>query len=94
VATLTEQSTHVLGGDLVTAVDALQADQAGPEPPAGSLALLGVVGVQPDVTLVGRVQGSNLPRQVRVPIAGSQLVERHHTAKHTTTPVVQKVCGN
>ena len=52
----------------------------------GDLAALAVVVRQPGVLLVGRIQGSDLPGQVRIPVPGGQLVDRHHDPLSTDPP--------
>ena len=62
-----EQVLHLLCGDLVAGVQALDASHAGAQPHPGRLAALGVVGRQPDVALLGGVLHGDLPGQVVVP---------------------------
>jgi hypothetical protein len=78
VATLAEQELHLLLGDDV-AVGEVETDDAAAEPAARRLALLLVVGGQPDLASLGPVVGRDLPGQVRVPAPGGELVQRHHT---------------
>ena len=72
-----EQVLHVIGGDDVAGVQALDALHTGSDPHAGGLALLGVVAREPDVTLVSGVHRCDLAGQVVVPRSRSQLVEAH-----------------
>ncbi len=74
-----EQEPHLLGGDGVPGVQALDAGHPGADPHARGLALLRVVGRQPGVALLGGVHRSHLPGQVLVPVPGGQLVQTHHT---------------
>ena len=74
-----EQEPHLLGGDRVAGVQALDASHPGADPHARGLALLRVVGRQPRVALLGGVHRSHLPGQVLVPVPGGQLVQTHHT---------------
>lgn len=57
---------------------AVQRVQATAEPYAGRLTLLLVVGRERPVAAVRVVPSSHLPRQVRVPVAGRELVQAHH----------------
>lgn len=79
VVTRSEQEPHLLGGDRVAGVHALDAGHPGADPHAGGLALLRVVRRQPGVALLGGVHRSHLPGQVLVPVPGGQLVQTHHT---------------
>ncbi len=79
VVARSEQEPHLLGGDHVAGVQALDAGHPGADPHARGLALLRVVGRQPGVALLGGVHRSHLPGQVLVPVPGGQLVQTHHT---------------
>src|SRR5690606_4767520 len=77
-----EQVEHVRLGDHVPSGDAVQAGQAGADPPARRLALLGVVRRQRGMAAFGRVLDGDLPGQVRVPRPGRQLVDRQRHAPY------------
>ena len=78
VATLAEQELHLLLGDDV-AIGKVETGDAAAEPATRGLALLLVVSSEPDLAALGPVVGSDLPGQVRVPGAGGELVQGHHT---------------
>ena len=75
-----EQRQHLLRGHHVPGIEAVDAGHPGTHPDTGDLAALGVVAGQPDVALVGGVQGSDLPGQVVIARPGRQLVDRHRHA--------------
>ena len=85
VLALGEQGRHLLGGHLLPGLQ-VHVGQGRAEPHAGGLPTLGVVVGQGGVPAVGRIQHGDLPGQVRIPIPGGQLVERHHTPVSTTPP--------
>jgi hypothetical protein len=72
-----EESPHLLGGDSVPGVQAIDADHAGTDPRSGAFSAFGVIGVEPDMTLIGGIQGRDLPGQVVVPRPGAELVDAH-----------------
>ena len=80
VPALAEEELHLLLGDDV-AVGEVEAGEAAAQPAARRLALLLVVGGEPDLAPLGAVVGSDLPGQVGVPAAGGELVQAHgHTS--------------
>ena len=79
-----EQGLHLLGGHQVAGVQTVDAGHPGADPHARGLALLGVVGRQPGVALLGGVHRSDLPGQVVVPGPGGELVQTHHTRPNGT----------
>ena len=83
VAARPEQVPHVRLGDLRAGLQA-EPGQPGAPPPPGRLTMLGVVVPEAPMPLLGRILHRNLPREVCVPVAGSQLVQPHHTG--TSTP--------
>ena len=62
--TAAEQRSHLLGGHRVAGGQAVDPVQAGADPHSWRLTAFGVVGRQPGVTFLGRVQGCDLPGQV------------------------------
>ena len=74
-----EQVLHLLGGHLVAGVQTVDAGHPRPQPHAGALAALGVVGRQTEVALLGGVLHRDLPGQVVIPRSGGDLVQAHHT---------------
>ena len=80
VQTAAEQRSHLLGGHRVADGQAVDPVHAGADPHPGRLTPFGVVGRQPGVTFLGRVQRSDLPGQVVIPGPGGELVEAH---RHT-----------
>ena len=79
VPALAEEELHLLLGDDVS-VGKVEAGEAAAHPAARRLALLLVVGGQPELAPLGGVVGSDLLRQVGVPAAGGELVQGHHTS--------------
>ena len=75
-----EQGPHLLRGDRIPSVEAVDAGQAGADPGSRSLSAFGVVGGQPDMTLFGGIQRRDLPGQIVVPRPGAELVDTH---RHT-----------
>ena len=71
-----EQQPHLLRGDLVPDRQAVDPGHAGPHPPPRGLTPLGVVRRQRGAWPAGPVVSSHLPRQVRVPGPGGELVQR------------------
>ena len=80
VQTAAEQRSHLLGGHRVAGGQAVDPVQAGTNPHSWRLAAFGVVGRQPGMTFLGRVQGRHLPGQVVIPGSRCELVEAH---RHT-----------
>jgi hypothetical protein len=78
--TAAEQCSHLLGGHRVADGQAVDPVQAGTDPHPRRLTAFAVVGRQPSVTFLGRVQGSDLPGQVVIPGSRCELVHAHgHT---------------
>ena len=77
-----EQGRHLVCGHVLAGVQ-VDVGQGGAEPPAGGLPALAVVVRQPGVPAVGGIHRGDLPGQVRVPVPGGQLVERHHSPVST-----------
>jgi hypothetical protein len=75
-----EQGPHLLRGDRILSVEAVEAGQARSDPRPRSLSPFGVVGGQPEMTLFGGIQRGNLPSQIVVPRPGAELVDAH---RHT-----------
>jgi hypothetical protein len=75
---LPEERLHLVFGDGLTGAHAAEPGQAVACPPPRGLPALGVVVTQARVTSLRRVERCHLPRQVRVAVPGSQLVQRHH----------------
>jgi hypothetical protein len=75
-----EQSPHLLRRHRIAHVQTVDTRHAGPDPHPGRLAPLGVIRGEPDVSLVGRVQGSDLPGQIVITGSCSELVQAH---RHT-----------
>ena len=59
----------------------------GPDPHPGLLAAFGVVGGQPGVALLGRIQRRHLPGQIVIPRPGGELV---HTHRHTPLKAIPR----
>ena len=75
-----EQSAHLLRRHRVADVQTVDTLHAGTDPHPGRLAPFGVVRGEPGVSLVGRVQGSDLPGQIVITRPGGELVQAHgHT---------------
>src|SRR5665811_2206410 len=72
-----EQVLHLLRCDCVAVIETVNADEPGPDPAARRLALRRVVVSEPDATLLGRVERSDLLGQVLVPRSRRELVKRH-----------------
>ena len=82
-----EQSAHLLRRHRVADVQTVDALHAGTDPHPRRLAPLGVVRGEPDVSLVGRVQGSDLPGQIVITRPGGELVQTHgHTSERQFRP--------
>jgi hypothetical protein len=82
-----EQRAHLLRRHRVAGVQAVDARHAGTDPHPGRLTPFGVVRRQPGVSLVGRVQGSDLPGQIVITGPGGELVHAHgHTTKKAISP--------
>src|SRR5215216_6985731 len=64
VQTAAEQRSHLLGGHRVADGQAVDPDHAGADPHPGRLSAFGVVGRQPGMTFLGRVQGCDLPGHI------------------------------
>ena len=75
-----EQCSHLLGGHRVAGGQAVDPVHAGTDPQPRRLAPFGVVGGQPGMTFLGRIQGSDLPGQVVIPGPCCELVHAH---RHT-----------
>ena len=75
-----EQCSHLLSGHRITRIEAVDPVQAGTGPHSGRLAPFGVVDRQPGATSLRRIQRSDLPGQVVIPRACSELVNAH---RHT-----------
>ena len=58
-----EQGPHLLRGDRIPGVQAVNAGQAGADPGSRGLSAFGVVGGQPDMALLGGIQRRDLPGQ-------------------------------
>jgi hypothetical protein len=86
--TATEQRSHLLRGHRVAGGQAVDPFQAGADPDAWCLAAFGVVGRQPSVPFLGRVQGCDLPCEVVIPRSSCELVEgdRHTHPKGCMPP--------
>ena len=80
VQTAAEQRSHLLGGHRVAGGQAVDPVQAGTDPHPGRLTPFGVVRRQPGMTLLGRIQGRDLPCQVVIPGSRCELVDAH---RHT-----------
>ncbi len=65
--TAAEQRSHLLGGHRVAGGQAVDPVHAGTDPHPRRLTPFGVVGRQPGVTFLGRVQRRDLPGQVVIP---------------------------
>jgi hypothetical protein len=75
-----EQSAHLLRRHRVAAVHAVDTLHAGTDPHPRRLAPFGVIRGEPSVSLVGGVQGCDLPGQVVITGPGGELVKAHsHT---------------
>jgi hypothetical protein len=72
-----EQSPHLLRGDRIPSVEAVDAGQARSDPGSRSLSAFGVVRGQPDMTFLGGIQRRYLPGQIVVPRPGAELVDAH-----------------
>ncbi len=70
VQTKAEQGLHLLRGHRVTGGKSVDPIHAGTDPHPRGLSPFGVVGRQPNVTFLGRIQGCDLPGQVVVPGPG------------------------
>ncbi len=77
VETGAEQGLHLFDGDDVARVQSVHACQAGADPGAGGFALLGVVGREPGVALLGGVHGGDLPGQVVIARPGGDPLHAH-----------------
>jgi hypothetical protein len=75
-----EKRPHLPSGDRIPRGKAINAGHTGADPGARSFSAFGVVGGQPDMTLLGSVQCCDLPGQIVVPRPGAQLVDAH---RHT-----------
>ena len=83
---LPEQQPHLLLAHPV-ALGQVQAGQAGAEPAPRRLALLLVVPGEADLPPLGGVVDRDLLRQIRVPAARGELVQRHHAyIRRTSQP--------
>ena len=78
--TAAEQRSHLLGGHRVAGGQAVDPVQAGADPDARRLTPFGVVGRQPGMTLLGRIQRRHLPGQIVIPRPSCELVHAH---RHT-----------
>jgi hypothetical protein len=85
-----EQCSHLLRGHRVAGGQAVDPAQAGTDPHPRRLTPLGVIRRQPDMTLLGRVQGCDLPGQVVIPGPGCELVQAH---RHTHPKGVHAACA-
>jgi hypothetical protein len=78
--TTAEQRSHLLRGHRVTGGQAVDPDHAGANPHPRRLTPLGVVRRQAGMTLLGRIQGCDLPGQIVITGSSSELVDAH---RHT-----------
>ena len=62
-----EQGSHLLGGHRVAGGQAVDPVHAGTDPHPWRLTPFGVVGRQPGMTFLGRIQGRDLPGQIVIP---------------------------
>ena len=102
--TAAEQGSHLLGGHRVAGGQAVDPVHAGADPHPWRLTPFGVVGRQPGVTFLGRIQGRDLPGQIVITGPGCELVEAHrHThpkgvhaagrsGRPELLPTVHRVC--
>jgi hypothetical protein len=82
-----QQSAHLLRRHRVADIQTVDTCHAGTDPHPGRLAPLGVIRSQPGASLVGRVQGSDLPGQIVITRPGAELVQAHsHTPKRQSRP--------
>ena len=75
-----EQRSHLLRGNRVAGGEAVDPIQARADPDAWRLTPFGVIRRQTGMTLLGCVQGRDLPGQVVIPRPGCELVKAH---RHT-----------
>jgi hypothetical protein len=78
--TAAKQGSHLLRGHRVASGKSVDPAHPGTDPHAWRLAAFGVVGHQPGVTFLGRVQGRDLPGQIVISGPGCELVDAH---RHT-----------
>jgi hypothetical protein len=88
--TTAKQGSHLLRGHRVAGGKSVDAIQAGTHPHPGHLTPLGVVGRQPDVTFLGRIQRRDLSGQIVVPRPSCELVDAH---RHTHPKGVHTVAA-
>jgi hypothetical protein len=81
-----EQSPHLLRRHRVANVQTIDSLHAGTNPHPGRLAPFGVIRGKPAVSLVGRVQGSDLPGQIVITRPGAQLVQAHRHIPEKAIP--------
>jgi hypothetical protein len=87
-----EQRPHLLRGHHIAGVEAVDPDQPRAHPHPGSFPAFGVVRRQPEMPLLGRVQGGDLPRQIVIPRPRSELVNAHrHTPRSRSRPLRRSV---
>ena len=88
--TAAEQRSHLLCSHRVADGQAVDPVQAGADPDAWRLTAFGVLGRQPGMTFLGRIQGSHLAGQVVIPGSRSELVDAH---RHTHPKGVHAACA-
>ena len=86
--TAAEQRSHVPCSHRVADGQAINPVHAGANPRPWRLTPFGVVGRQPRVPFLGRIQRRDLPCQVVVPGPGCELVDTHrHTPRSRPRPL-------
>ena len=77
VTAVAEEVLHLLDGDVVAVLEAVESAEPGADPPAGRFALGGVVVRQRSPAELGRVRGRDLASQVLIARPGGELLQRH-----------------
>jgi hypothetical protein len=72
-----EEGQHLLRGHRIPSVQAVNADEASPDPGSRAFTAFGVVGSQSNMTLFRGVQRRDLPGQIVIPRPGAELVDAH-----------------
>jgi hypothetical protein len=83
-----EQGAHLLRRHRVADLQAVDFLHAGTYPHPGRFAPFGVVGGEPGASLVGRIEGSDLPGQIVITRPGGELMQAHgHTSGRQFRPL-------
>ena len=82
-----KQSAHLLRRHRIADIQTVDTCHAGTDPHSRRLAPLGVIRRQAGMTLLGRIQGSDLPGQIVITRPGGELMQTHrHTPERPPHP--------